>query len=173
MNNRDAIKSLYNKYANDIYRYARLTLRDSTEAHDVVQEVFFRAFKSWHSFRHDASERTWLMSIARNYAFDLLRKRQSDREFVSNYTPPCLSDDQTRVETAIVIEEALSGLKETYQQVFILRHVQGLSVSDVAKILGWSQGKVRITDLRALTKLRERLSHGKEAFGQNEFKPQN
>lgn len=85
-NDKEAIKLLYDKYAVEIYRYARLTIGNSVDAHDVVQEVFFRAFKSWQEFRRDASERTWLMSIARNYIFDVLRSRRNDREFLSNYT---------------------------------------------------------------------------------------
>ncbi|WP_233095895.1 RNA polymerase sigma factor [Alicyclobacillus sp. SO9] len=47
------IHSLYQTYANDIYRYARLTLRDDALAMDVVQEVFLRAFRSWGTFRGD------------------------------------------------------------------------------------------------------------------------
>lgn len=61
------IRSLYEQYANDIYRYARLTLGDSSVAKDVVQEVFLRAFRSWEQFRSEANPRTWLMSITRNY----------------------------------------------------------------------------------------------------------
>ena len=43
---KEEIQRLYALYADDIYRYARLTLNDDSEAHDVVQEVFFRAFKA-------------------------------------------------------------------------------------------------------------------------------
>ncbi|MCF8564574.1 sigma-70 family RNA polymerase sigma factor [Alicyclobacillus tolerans] len=70
---KELIRSLYDLYSNDVYRYAWATLGDSTEAHDVVQEVFLRAYRSLNSYRHDASAKTWLMTIARNYIFDVLR----------------------------------------------------------------------------------------------------
>jgi RNA polymerase sigma-70 factor, ECF subfamily len=148
---KQAIHRLYEAYADDIYRYARLMLHDENDAHDVVQEVFYRAFKGWPTFRHDASESTWLTTIARHYIYDLIRKRQNARQFLSAYTPPYLVDEQPDVENLIVIEKAVANLKENYRQVFVLRHVQGLSVAETAKILGWSHGKVRITDLRAST----------------------
>lgn len=163
---KDEIRRLYEHYADDIYQYARLTLWDTAEAHDVVQEVFFRAFQAWERFRHDASERTWLMSIARNYLFDVLRKRRGTQDFVQTYTPQSPKDDEyANTELYIDIERVLPRLKPDHRQVFILRHVKELPVSDTAKILGWSPGKVRITDFRALAKLRSELRAGQEADG--------
>ncbi|OFW75641.1 MAG: hypothetical protein A2201_12110 [Alicyclobacillus sp. RIFOXYA1_FULL_53_8] len=72
-----------------------------------------------------------------------------------------------------MFEEILSELKEEYRQVFVLRHVQDMTVADVAKILGWSKGKVRTTDFRAMAKVRNVLISGKEVQGLSEFKTQN
>ena len=166
---KEEIQRLYELYADDIYRYARLTLNDDSEAHDVVQEVFFRAFKALSSFRKDASEKTWLASIARNYIFDLLRKKKNTKQFLSSYTPPYLTDEQQDITDVMAVEDAVSKLKKTYRQVFVLRHVEDLSIAETARALGWTEGKVRVTDMRALSKLREQLSRGKGVRGYNEF----
>jgi RNA polymerase sigma-70 factor (ECF subfamily) len=170
---KEEIQRLYELYADDIYRYARLTLNDNSEAHDVVQEVFFRAFKTWHNFRQDASEKTWLASIARNYMFDLLRKKKNTKQLLSNYTPPYLTNEQQDITGLMTVEDAVSKLKKTYRQVLVLRHVENMSVAEVARTLGWTEGKVRITDMRALSKLREQLSQGKGVRGYNDFNTQN
>ncbi|QQE79645.1 RNA polymerase sigma factor [Alicyclobacillus sp. SO9] len=170
---KEQIHRLSELYADDIYRYARLTLNDDNEANDVVQEVFFRAFKAWHNFRKESSEKTWLASIARNYMFDLLKKKKKTKQFLSTYMPPYLSDEQTNITEVLIVEDAVTHLKESYRQVFILRHVEELTVAQTAETLGWTEGRVRITDMRALTKLRERLSEGKGVQDYNEFDTQN
>jgi RNA polymerase sigma-70 factor, ECF subfamily len=153
----EAIRSLYELYADDIYRYARLTLGPSWDEYDVVQEVFLRAFRSWDEFRQDANGKTWLMRIARNYMFDLLRKKRTERNFLSTYEIPTARDDDALVETVVEVEHALSQLKDAYRQVIVLRHIENLSVQGTGDILGWSEAKVRTTTHRAMAKLRQLL----------------
>jgi RNA polymerase sigma-70 factor (ECF subfamily) len=129
-------------------------LGDASIAYDVVQEVFLRALRSWDNFRHGAHEKTWLLSIARNYMHDYMRKQKKRERFMFQYEPPFISDETLAVETAMVLEQALMSLKKTYRQVFMLRHIENLSIAETAQILGWSQGKVRTTDYRAIASLR-------------------
>ncbi|CAM3814727.1 RNA polymerase sigma factor [Alicyclobacillus pomorum] len=158
----EAIQSLYELYSNDIYRYAKLTLGNSSDAYDVVQEVFLRAFRSWNNYRQDANAKTWLMSIARNHIVDLFRKKRTERHFLSLYEPQEVSNESTSAEAILEVEEALSKLKETYRQVIVLRHIENLSMQETAHILGWSATKVRTTTHRAMTKLREILGSNSE-----------
>lgn len=92
---------------------------------------------------------------------------------MSSYTPPYLTDEQQDITDVMMVEDAVSKLKKTYRQVFVLRHVVDLSVAETARALGWTEGKVRITDMRALAKLREQLFQGKGGRGFNEFNTQN
>lgn len=154
---KQAIHSLYQLYSNDIYRYARMMLGSSSDAYDIVQEVFLRAFRSWNSYRQDASAKTWLMSIARNYISDVHRKKRSESKYVSRQEPPEVSDMATPIEVILEVEDALSQLKDTYRQVIILRHLENYSIEETANVLGWSATKVRTTSHRAMTKLREIL----------------
>lgn len=157
---RKAIHSLFEQYSNDIYSYAKLSLGDHSEARDVVQEVFLRAFRSWDGFRGNSSEKTWLYSIAHHYILDLMRKRRTEREFVKRFKPRDRISEISHAETNVVLQESLHMLKASYRDVFILRHIEELSVRDTARTLGWSQGKVRTTDYRAIEALRKLLNLG-------------
>lgn len=150
-----AIRSLYEQHANDIYRYARVTLGDGTAAKDVVQEVFLRAYRHWDSFRQESNPKTWLMTIARNHIYDLFRKKRKEHKSLMDYhSLNNASDPLAQLETTLILEEALAQLKDSYRHVFTLRHVQRYSVEETSRLLGWSQSKVRITDHRAIAKLR-------------------
>ncbi len=155
-NAKEAIRSLYDLHADEVYRFARLTLGDPTAAHDVVQEVFLRAFQSWGTFRENSSSRTWLMSIARNYMYSEFRKKRTERKWLAeNRVTGSVDDSSDKVESVMMWQDALSKVPQSYRQVFVLRHVQKYTIQEAVEILGWSESKVKKTDQRAITKLRE------------------
>lgn len=155
---REFIHSLYELYSNDVYRYAWATLGNSSDAYDVVQEVFLRACRSANNYRRDSSARTWLMTIARNYIFDVLRKKRTERKYLDNSEMPEIVDTSTASPGMVLeIKEALLQLNDEYRHVIVLRHIENVSVSETAVILGWSEKKVHNTTHRALLKLREIL----------------
>jgi RNA polymerase sigma-70 factor, ECF subfamily len=162
----DEVRQLYEMYSHDIYRYARMTLGHSADAYDVVQEVFLRAFRSWNTYRQKSTAKTWLMSIARNYMIDLLRKRQRESTYMSSYILEETNVESTAMEVTMEIEVALSQLKSEYRQVIILRHVENLSMEETGQVLGWSVPKVRTTTHRAMVKLRS-LLHANDVGGGN------
>lgn len=153
------IKDVYEMYRNDVYRFARYIIGDSSSAYDVVQEVFMRAIRSWDNFRHDSNTKTWLLSITRNYIYDSFRKQKRWEKFLGEYTPlrETEIDTMQSIETTMVLEKMLTELKDSYRQVFVLRHIENLTVQETASVLKWSEGKVRITDHRAIARLRELL----------------
>ncbi|QSO46080.1 RNA polymerase sigma factor [Alicyclobacillus mengziensis] len=75
------IRQLFDEYADSLYRYAKYSLPPDMDARDVVQEVFLRAFRSWHGFQGQSSAKTWLYQIARNHIYDLLRKKPSTGDY--------------------------------------------------------------------------------------------
>lgn len=152
---REGIHSLFELYANDIYRFARFTLHDEAEAKDVVQEVFFRAFQQWDSFRNESSYKTWLLTIARNYMYDLFRKRKRQLKLFDKYTPPEQDHKYKQIDDLIVLQEGIARLKAIERQAVVLRHVQGLPIAEVAVVMGWTEGKTRVKLHRALRKLRD------------------
>lgn len=151
-----SVEELFDRYADDLYRFAFHATGNREDSSDIVQDVFLRAIHAWPSFRGDASARTWLYQIARNRVRDWHRKRRVRNDH---------DRDRQHVEEAVAapadppieLERALSGLKTGYREVLSLRFVQDLSVSDTARILGWTEAKVRTTQHRALNALRLKL----------------
>lgn len=149
----EVIEHLFELYADEIYRYARYSAPASVDAKDVVQEVFLRAIRSWDSYRGDATARTWLFQISRNYIYDLLRKKRVERSYLEKHKPD-LSDVSVPLDTLVVLEQAVAQLTHDKREVFTLRGIQDVSVQETAKILGWSQSKVKTTFHRAIQDLR-------------------
>lgn len=149
-----ATEHLFSSYKGDVYRYARLTLGNPSAAEDVVQEVFLRVLKSWDRYRRDASPKTWLWAIVRNCITDYARKHRRDRDhqpFEEQF------GGQTEFHTSVSFEaeQLLKVLSRDQREVVILRLVQDWSISETARILKWSESKVKTTLHRAVTKLRE------------------
>ena len=81
----------------DVYRFARSLTRDPSDAEDVVQDTYLRAFRSWHTFQPGTDIRRWLFTIARNV---FLRSRERGQREVT------LDDDQSAVADAAQAQEA-------------------------------------------------------------------
>lgn len=170
----ETIRSLYDLYSNDVYCYAKMTLGNSEDAYDVVQEVFLRALRSWGGYRGDANAKTWLMTIARNYMYDVFRKKHTERQHISRQEPPDFEDSLPSMDTLLEVEEALSQLITDYRHVIVLRYMDNMSIEQTASVLGWSEKKVRNTAHRALKKLRDILgSHSEEVNTPNAFRTRN
>jgi len=147
------IEELFDQYSDSIYRYARYSLPSWIDARDVVQEVFLRAFRSWPEFQ-GRDLKTWVFRIARNYIYDELRKKRRRHELESTHQA---NERAVELDTLVELEDALEGLPPAYRQVLLLRWMQDLTVADTAKVLGWSESKVRITFHRARKQFREVL----------------
>ncbi len=152
---REAIDRLFERYGDEVYQFARFSLADLAEAEDVVQDVFLQALRSWQDFRGDSSERTWLWSIARHRLQDQIRRqgRRGGHE-ESGVDMDSLAGAAPSDPDAIVdLERSLQHLSIEQRQVFTLRMIQDKSTAETARVLGWSDIRVRVTLHRALKAL--------------------
>ena len=69
-------EELYQKYHQDIFQFLFYMVRKRELAEDLVQEVYIKVLKSYHTFKGKSSEKTWLFSIARHVAIDYFRKQK-------------------------------------------------------------------------------------------------
>jgi RNA polymerase sigma-70 factor (ECF subfamily) len=166
---------LIQPYEHRVYSAAFAILRNEADAEDVAQEAVLKAFKHIRQFRADARFSTWLIQITVNEARMRLRKAharimeaivdQQDEE--GNYTPRDFADwreipSETleRREIRDALTRALASLNAKYQEVFVLRDVQHLSIAETAKSLGISSAAVKTRLLRARLMLRDLLAPG-------------
>lgn len=157
----EAIVSLYDTYAPDIYRYAVSITRDEDLAKDVVSESFLRAWTHLPSFK-GGNFRAYLYTIARNYIFDVIRKDSKCTELTEEPEEEAIRGDvlkrAIRTENAEHLFAALQQLPDKYKEVVTLRFMEELTVKETAAVIGISEISVRVTQSRALSKLRKLLS---------------
>jgi RNA polymerase sigma-70 factor (ECF subfamily) len=151
-----------------IFRYLLSSTRDLDLAENLTQECFLKAHRNWSHFRGESSAMTWLMRIAINLEKDYWRNRRIqfwrrtrtnavDLDEASDWLPSgertaeqqLLAREQVRQLWKVV--EKLSGRQRT---VFLLRYVEELELSEIARATGLSEGTVKAHLSRALAKVR-------------------
>jgi len=166
---------LYDTYHQDVFNFLFYLVKDRTTAEDLAHEVYVRVLKSYDRFEGKSSEKTWLFSIAKNVAIDHFRKKQvrdkhaftafdwETEQLVSPIpSPEQFTELNDQLHQLLVALEECSG---DQKMVIIMRFIQELSIQETAEILGWTPGKVKTTQHRALKNLRLLLEaqEGREA----------
>jgi len=160
-----AFGELYGVYLDRIYRYVFYQVKDKMTAEDVTEEVFLKAWKAIKSCR--GKERTfssWLYRIAHNNVIDIFRSQQKkwtvDMETVAELNQPSVEIEKELDHQEIL--NSLTDLPPNQRQVIILKFIEGLDNLEIERIIGKSQGAIRVLQTRALAKLREKLNSGHE-----------
>lgn len=160
-----AFGNLYGIYLDRIYRYVFYQIKDKMTAEDVTEEVFLKAWKAIKSCRgKEQTFSSWLYRIAHNHVIDIFRSQQK-RWSVDMETVAELSQPTVEIETELdhrEILDSITDLPPNQRQVIILKFIEGLDNLEIERIIGKSQGAIRVLQARALARLREKLSSGRE-----------
>jgi len=154
---------LMRRYNQRLYRLARAVVRDATEAEDVVQETFVRAFEHLDQFAGRARFATWLTRIAVHEASARLRRRGRYMD-IEDSMPTLASGtagpEQRTADRELghAIEAAVDALPEVFGAVFVLRDVEGLSTAETAACLGINAETVKTRLHRARALLRNHIT---------------
>ncbi|HET9173948.1 MAG TPA: RNA polymerase sigma factor [Candidatus Saccharimonadales bacterium] len=150
---------MYDTYADDIFRYVFVHVRDRELAEDLTADTFMRAWKSIESF--DFSQpRPWLYKIARNLITDHWRKHKTELlpEDFEQESDEDITENVERHFTKTRVRGAVHTLNEPMRSVVIMRFITGYSVRDTATSLRLTESNVRVLQHRALKQLKEHLS---------------
>jgi len=156
-----------------LYRLARAVMKDDTEAEDVVQETYLRAFSNFAQFRGESSLTTWLTRIALNEALGRKRKQRTTVTLESVETAqdasaqiiqfPAMSTETDPERSAAqreirkLLERAMDALPEAFRLVFVMRDVEDMSIEETATHLGIRPATVKTRLHRARRLLRQSL----------------
>ena len=153
------------RYNQRIYRVARAILRDDSEAEDVMQDAYVRAYKSLNTFQGKSSFATWLARIAVNEAIQRKRKSQrmdpiEDGDRVMQLAARGESPEQIygREELGAILEHAIAALPGHFRIVVMLREVEEMTTAETAAALELSAENVRIRLHRGRALLRKLLA---------------
>lgn len=168
------------RYNQRLYRVARGILRDDSEAEDVMQDAYVRAYQHLDQFAGIAPFSAWLTRIAVHEALRRLRLRNrnvqldefgEDGEISMNTVETSLNPEQnaSRAELGHLLEETLLDLPEQYRTVVMLRDVEELSTAETAEALELTEENVKVRLHRGRAMAREWLfaragSKAKNAF---------
>lgn len=166
----EAFAEIYEKYFDKIYRYISLKIGDRFEAEDMTQQVFLNALRSISSFKwRGLPFSAWLFRIAHNQVVDYLRKKTRQPVSSLNESITASEDNPQRItEKKINIEQlmlATKNLTPTQQEVIALRFASELPISQVAEIMGKSDGAIKALQHSAIINLRKIFNVKKESNG--------
>lgn len=170
-----ALSTVFEQYANKIYRLAAGILQDEQQADGVVQDTFLKLIEHIDSFEGRSSIGTWLYRVAYNEANGRLRKSKPqvnmDELVDADLMPACLVDWETLPEQVMsssealdLMQQAIEDLSPSLRAVFQLRDIDELSTQETADILGIKPAAVKVRLHRARLALRERLAHYFEEY---------
>jgi len=160
---------LMRRYNQRLYRVARAILGDDSEAEDVMQDAYVRAYTHLNQFAGQAKFSTWLTKIAVHEALARVRRRhrfveidsmpETERDSMSIFISKTRDPEQQVLarELIAVLEAAVGALPEIYRSVFMLREIEGMSTAETAECLDMSEDAVKTRLHRAKALLREEL----------------
>jgi RNA polymerase sigma-70 factor (ECF subfamily) len=164
-----ALAAFYDRYSRLVFGLALNTVGDRATAEEVTQDVFMRVWERAVQYRSEqARVSTWLTSIARNRAIDMLRRRGVRAESHSvawdDLAPgaePSAGGPEEEAGLALErdrVRAALAGLPGEQKEVLALAYFKGYTQSEIAAALGQPLGTVKTRMRRGMQKLREALN---------------
>jgi RNA polymerase sigma-70 factor (ECF subfamily) len=167
----NAFGVLVSRYEGQVYN-AVVHLVGESDAEDIAQEVFMKAFRGLGSFRREAKFSTWLYGIMMNCVRTHWRSRRRHRGVFSldggnphedaPLDPPSPRDgpfaDSVRRETVEMVRCAIGGLDGELREIIVLRDIEGLSYYEVSRVLGLPLGTVKSRLFRARSALKDKMA---------------
>jgi len=158
------------RWTQDVYRFALSMTRDETDADDVVQDTYLRAFRSWRTFAAGSDCRRWLFTICRNV---FVRSRERSRQWIPldstemeaviaeasmvGSWDDSTAEDFTTVDVTPAIHRAVARVPEPFRSAVMIVDIDDQSYEAAAEKLGIPIGTVRSRLFRGRRLLQEEL----------------
>lgn len=160
-----AFEMIVKKYQTPILNYIGRMVGNRELALDMTQEVFIKLYTALSQYRSEYKFSTWLFKITRNHVIDFWRKKKikafsTDQEENSPFSTEIPSDDPPlcrKLELTEIrnkIESALEKLPTSLRELFVWRHINGLSYEEIAEIKELPLGTVKNRVFQAKETLR-------------------
>lgn len=150
---KENIDAIVEEYGNSVLRMCCLYLKDYQLAEDVTQETFIKVYEKLDTFRHDASMKTWIMSIAINLCKNQMRTHWFKRTSLEYFPELVTKDVYGEILKNNVISAEIMRLQPKYREIILLYYYQELSVKEISSVLGVKEATV----LQRMKRAREQL----------------
>ena len=153
-----AFDELILKYSPRLYGMIYNMTSNHDDTHDMLQDIWAKAFRSISTFRGKSAFYTWIYSIAVNMTINFLKKRTRRTHMSLDDVDSSIHHDKDFVELAASttpvreanlnelqkrLNEAMQRLSHDHRSVVTMFDIQGMPHAEIAKILGISEGTVR------------------------------
>jgi len=154
----EAFDELVRKHHQRLYGLVYNMTSNREDTHDLLQDIFSKAYRSLKRFRGKSSFYTWIYSISVNMSLNFLKKRnrrramslddvdsgiQHDKDFIELTSKSDPVRETGLKELQVRLNDALQELSEDHRTVVVLYDIQGVPHKEISKILGVSEGTVR------------------------------
>ncbi len=165
--NTHIFSGLVDKYRDNVYGMAFRFTNNSSDAQDLSQEIFIKAFKNLHRFNGRSKFSTWLYRLSYNLCIDWTRsnKHRPAAVDLSEYDNE-LAESRAGPEESLMVKQrrqalrqAIYGLKDKYRNILILFYFQGLSYEEIAGIMEIPVKTVETQLYRARKQLKKSFSY--------------
>lgn len=156
-----AFEKLYHEHVGRVYALCLRLVGDPTDAEELTQDVFVRAWEKLATFRGESAFGTWLHRLAVNAV--LTRRRSDGRRsarvlMVEDLTVyDARSPRPAPAGERLDLEEAMALLPEGSRTVFVLHEIEGYTHQEIADMTGRAEGTCKVLLHRARRMLKERL----------------
>jgi RNA polymerase sigma-70 factor (ECF subfamily) len=167
--NGQAFGIFYDRYGELVYRLSLRILSSPQEAEDLTQEIFILLSRNSTYDSKRGSISTFLTVLTRSRAIDHIRKTRSQQQHLQQWEQGIASELDIRTsslmenaslaERSEKVKSALAKLPENHRQVLEMAYFDGLSQSEIAKMLGTPLGTVKSWARNGLIRLRESLQN--------------
>lgn len=160
-----AFSQLVARYQDRIYRFLVRLTRSQDDALELTQETFLSAYQALPRWRPEARFTTWLFHIARNQAFDWLRRHKrvdfvawgDEQDLGLADTAPTPDAALETVQRLRGLERALARLPTDHREILLLREIEEMSYGEIAEVLDIGLGTVKSRIARARAGLLEKM----------------
>lgn len=173
-NDRAAFNEIVLRYKGKVFNYISRMIHNPSDAEDLTQETFIRAYMSIHTFQSRASLNTWLYRIATNQCIDYSRRikrsqikitslaqEYEDQEETEREIPDSTFDPQKIMlnhELHEILDQAILELPEKLRTIALLYDIEGLSYEEISGIVSCPLGTVKSRLFNARSALRQKLA---------------
>lgn len=169
---RRQFEALFQPHLDAAYNLARYLCGNSTDAEDIVQEVYLKAYRAFDNYANDNS-RAWILTITRNTCYSWWRKNKNNAGQVfddNSYSPGNHHQDffathnespekfAEHADLQQYLKSAIAALPIEFREVFVLRQLEDLSYDEISTILDIPRGTVMSRLARARARLQQPLT---------------
>jgi len=163
--NKHAYETIVRRYNERLYRIGLSIVKNDKEAEEVMQNSYVKAYQQLGQFKGRSRFSTWLTRIMINECFAHLKhmKRSVSYKDDGDTIHPGLVDTQTpetqlaQLEVKTILENAIAGLPQKYQTVFVMRELEEMSVAETASSLQITEENVKVRLHRAKELLKTQI----------------